>query len=151
MHLEHDIVGSEHEHSHSHTHDHTHEHTHADGETHCHEHTHEHTHSHEHGEGHTHDHEYTHGHAHEHGCSHEHGHHHHHDHDHSHGEADTRLFALMSYMAGHNADHTKELAELAVQLKDSGNESAYNKVMAAVEEFGKGNALLAEALQELGK
>ena len=86
---------------------------------------------------------------------HVHGHdHHHHDHDHHdhhHHAPMEELVALMKYMAGHNAAHTKELADLASQLHDAGSHSAYEKVLAAVSEFQKGNDLLAAALAELGE
>ena len=61
--------------------------------------------------------------------SHDHYHHHHHDHDHTPME---ELVALMKYMAGHNAAHAKELADLADQLQKAGNSDAYEQVMAAV-------------------
>ncbi len=128
MHIDHDhIAGGEH--SHPHTHEHTHAHTH-DGVTHTHTHTHEHYHTHEH----PHDHE----HLHEAGTA----------HDHSHTPMD-ELLALMKYMVGHNAAHARELADLALQLKDAGSEEAYEKVMSAVAEFDKGNETLRSVLKEL--
>ena len=109
-------------------------------ETHTHEHehsyTHTHEHTHEHGEGHTHEH------------THEHeGHHHHHDH----GEAKPldQLYALMKYMTGHNADHTRELETMAAKLKDAGNGEAYELTMEAVRFFDQGNEVLARALEKL--
>lgn len=129
MHLDHEheypIEG---EHIHPHTHTHTHEHTH-DGATHTHEHTHEHTHPHEH----PHDHEHLHDAA--------------SSHDHTHTQAG--LVALMKYMVDHNAAHTKELADLAEQLEQAGNHDAYEKVMAAVADFEKGNDHLADVLRVL--
>ena len=88
-----------------------------------------------------------HGHDHHH-HDHDHDHHHHHDHDHAPME---ELVALMKYMAGHNAAHTKELADLAQQLHNAGSHSAYEKVLAAVADFQKGNELLSAALAELGE
>ena len=130
MHDEHDHI-TEGEHIHEHTHSHTHEHTHEDGVTHSHEHTHEHTHSHEH----------PHGHDHLHNTD--------TPHTHSHTPMD-ELLALMKYMVGHNASHTKELADLASRLEQAGNHDAYEKVMAAVTDFEKGNNRLADVLGELG-
>ena len=114
------------EHTHSHEHSHTHEHSRADGVTH----THEHTHSHEH----PHDHD----HLRDGSSSHEHAH-----------TPEEQLVALMKYMVGHNAAHTKELADLASQLEQSGQQSAVEKVKAAVSAFEQGNEKLAEALAEL--
>ncbi len=143
MHLDHDHVGG---HSHDHEHSHTHEHTH-DGVTHTHEHHHHHEHDHEH--PHTHDHLHGEGHA------------HHHSHDHSCsgscGSCQSQcehtpmeeLLALMKYMAGHNAAHAKELADLAVQLEKAGNHMAYEQVMAAVSDFEKGNLRLSAVLASL--
>ncbi len=141
MHIHHDHVGG---HSHDHEHAHTHEHTH-DGVAHTHEHTHHHEHDHDH--PHTHDH--LHGHDHE----------HHHDHDCG-GQCGScqsqcqhtpmeELVALMKYMAGHNAAHAKELADLAVQLEKAGNHMAYEQVMAAVSDFEKGNLRLSAVLASL--
>ena len=145
MHIHHDHVGGG-DHCHSHTHEHTHEHTH-DGVAHTHEHSHSHDHSHDH--PHSHDH------------LHEHGHAHHHDHDH--GCAGScagcaggcehtpmeELMALMKYMAGHNAAHAKELADLAIQLEKAGNHAAYEQVMAAVSDFEKGNMRLSMVLASM--
>ena len=145
MHIHHDHVGGG-DHCHSHTHEHTLEHTH-DGVAHTHEHSHSHDHSHDH--PHSHDH------------LHEHGHAHHHDHDH--GCAGScagcaggcehtpmeELMALMKYMAGHNAAHAKELADLAIQLEKAGNHAAYEQVMAAVSDFEKGNMRLSMVLASM--
>ena len=143
MHIHHDHVGGG-DHCHSHTHEHTHEHTH-DGVAHTHSHGHEHDHSHDH--PHSHDH------------LHEHGHEHHHDHgcagscagcaggcEHTPME---ELMALMKYMAGHNAAHAKELADLAIQLEKAGNHAAYEQVMAAVSDFEKGNMRLSMVLASM--
>jgi len=59
------------------------------------------------------------------------------------------LVALMKYMAGHNAAHAKELADLAVQLDKAGNRVAYEQVMAAVSDFEKGNMRLSVVLASL--
>ena len=147
MHLHHDHIGA---HDHAHTHEHTHEHTH-DGVAHTHEHSHSHEHSHEH--------------PHDHAHLHDHGHAHHHDHDHGHSHDCAggcagcaskcehtpmeELMALMKYMAGHNAAHAKELADLAVQLDKAGNHAAFEQVMAAVSDFEKGNMRLSMVLASL--
>ena len=88
--------------------------------------------------------------------SHSHHHHHHghsHSHDHSHHQADAvpleELVALMKYTVSHNAAHAEELAQLAQQLEDAGNHSAYRRVMDAVVNFDVGNATLAAVLDEL--
>lgn len=143
MHLHHDHIGG-HDHDHLHNHTHTHEHTH-DGVTHSHEHAHAHEHTHEH----PHDHDHLHGegaeHTHSHDCS---------------GQCAgcasqcehtpmEELTALMKYMAGHNAAHAKELADLAQQLEKAGNRMAYEQVMAAVSDFEKGNMRLTLVLQSL--
>ena len=149
MHIHHDYMGGG-EHEHAHTHEHTHEHTH-DGVTHTHEHSHSHEHSHEH--------------PHDHAHLHDHGHAHHHDHDHGHSHDCAggcagcaggcehtpmeELMALMKYMAGHNAAHAKELADLAAQLEKAGNHAAYEQVMAAVSDFEKGNMRLSMVLASL--
>ena len=141
MHDHHD-----HEHTHTHEHTHSHEHTH-DGVAH----THEHTHAHEHGHTHPHEHDFLHAHgdAHTHshecsgacsscggGCSH---------------TPMEELMALMKYMAGHNAAHAKELADLAAQLDKAGNHAAYEQVMAAVSDFEKGNMRLSLVLASLNE
>ena len=154
MHMEHEHCHCG-DHAHSHSHEHTHEHTH-DGVAHTHGHTHEHTHEH----GHPHDHEHLHEHGHQH--HHEHGHeHHHHEHTHEQGCGGScagcasqhtpmeELMALMKYMAGHNAAHAKELADLAAQLEKAGNHAAYEQVMAAVSDFEKGNMRLSMVLASL--
>jgi len=141
MHIHHDHVGGG---DHTHTHEHTHEHTH-DGVAHTHAHAHEHEHSHEH--PHSHEHLHDHGHAHNHshecagscagcagGCEH---------------TPMEELMALMKYMAGHNAAHAKELADLAVQLDKAGNHAAFEQVMAAVSDFEKGNMRLSMVLASL--
>lgn len=140
MHLDHDhVAGGVHEHEHAH------EHTHADGTVHSHTHTYEHTHDHEH----THTHEELHAmgipHDHDHECSHS-----------CDGCATPcehtpmeELMALMQYMVGHNAAHARELADLAVQLDQAGNHTAYEQVMAAVSDFEKGNMRLTVVLSSL--
>ncbi len=143
MHLDHDhISGGYHDHAHSHTH--THAHTH-DGVTHSHEHAHAHEHTHEH----PHDHDHLHGEGAEHTHSHDCG-------GHCHSCAGgcehtpmEELTALMKYMAGHNAAHAKELADLAQQLEKAGNHMAYEQVMAAVSDFEKGNLRLSAVLASL--
>lgn len=152
MHLDHDHVAGG-AHTHDHVHEHTHEHTHADGTVHSHEHAHEHTHDHEHPHTHEelhalgipHDHDHDHDHSHDHGCSHS-----------CDGCATPcehtpmeELMALMQYMVGHNAAHARELADLAVQLDQAGNHTAYEQVMAAVSDFEKGNMRLSVVLSSL--
>lgn len=141
MHIHHDhIAGGDHNHQHAHTH--THEHTH-DGVAHSHAHSHEHEHDHAH--PHQHDHLHAEGHTHTHshdcgdcgscgGCQH---------------TPMEELVALMKYMAGHNAAHAKELADLASQLDKAGNHAAYEQVMAAVSDFEKGNMRLSLVLAGL--
>ena len=143
MHQHHDhIAGHSHDHDHEHTH--SHEHTH-DGVAHTHEHTHAHTHDHSHPHDHDHLHEDGAAHNHSHGCS---------------GGCagcDSQcehtpmeeLVALMKYMAGHNAAHARELAELAQQLQKAGSHAAYEQVMAAVSDFEKGNLRLTAVLSSL--
>ena len=121
MHIHHDhgCCGG---HDHEHTHTHTHEHTH-DGHTHTHEH--DHTHSHDCG-------------GHCHSCASQCEH-----------TPMEELLALMKYMAGHNASHAKELADLAAQLEQAGSHAAFEQVMAAVSDFEKGNMRLAMVLASL--
>ena len=145
MHLDHDhVAGGVHDHDHAHQH--SHEHTHADGTTHTHDHAHPHTHEELHAMGipHTHDHD-------------DHDHHHDHGGDHSCDGCATpcehtpmeELMALMQYMVGHNAAHARELADLAVQLEQAGNHTAYEQVMAAVSDFEKGNMRLSVVLSSM--
>lgn len=96
-------------------------------------------------EAHTHTHEHTHDHEH----SHDHGHPHEHHHDHGEARPLDQLYALIRYMSGHNADHTRELEALAGQLKDAGNQEAYALAMEAVGFFDQGNAVLARVLEKL--
>ena len=107
---------------------HTHEHTHADGHTHTHEHTH------------PHDHEHTHG-CDEHACSSCAGC----------APANPReeLMALMKYMVGHNTAHANELAQLAKQLQELGENTAYEQIMLAVSDFEKGNLRLSTVLSSM--
>lgn len=154
MHIDHDHVSGG-AHVHEHEHEHVHEHTHADGTTHSHEHVHEHSHDHTH--------PHTHEELHALGIEHTHDHEHHHHHEHDHGCAHScdscgtpcehtpmeELMALMQYMVGHNAAHARELADLAVQLDQAGNHTAYEQVMAAVSDFEKGNMRLSVVLSSL--
>ena len=141
MHLHHDHVAG---HSHGHEHTHEHEHTH-DGVAH----SHPHAHSHEHDHAHPHEHDHLHAHGAEHQHSHDCG-----------GDCGgccggcehtpmEELMALMKYMAGHNASHAKELADLAQQLEKAGSHTAYEQVMAAVSDFEKGNMRLSVVLSSL--
>ena len=129
MHIDSEHVAGGHDHEHEHTH--THEHTH-DGVAHTHPHTHEHTHDHEH----THEHEHSHEHCDPKACA---------------GCADcadpkAELAALMKYMVNHNAAHANELAGLAGKLKEMGDSTGYEQVMAAVSDFEKGNMRLSAVL-----
>ena len=81
-----------------------------------------------------------------------------HCHDHHHCQGDCghcqhtpmeELVALMKYMVGHNAAHTRELADLAAKLDQAGNRMAYEQVMAAVSDFEKGNMRLSVILAAL--
>lgn len=88
-------------------------------------------------------------HEHEHGHDHDHEHHDHH-HGHAPGAAPREeLVAMLRYMAGHNAAHTKELAELAGQLETAGEHEQYEQVMRAVEEYQQANARLRGVLEKL--
>ena len=107
--------------------DHEHEYP-VEGE-HIHPHTHTHTHENTHdGATHTHEHTHEHTHPHEHPHDHEHLHDAASSHDHTHTQAG--LVALMKYMLDQNHD-------------------AYEKVMAAVADFEKGNDQLADVLRVL--
>lgn len=110
----------EHDHEHTHTYSHAHPHVHA-GE-----------------DGHTHTHP-------EEDLAHHHEHHH--EHPHSSGKPVEELYALMKYMAGHNASHTRELEHLAGEVRDAGNSEAYDHIMEAVRFFDEGNTALAKALE----
>ena len=135
---------------------HRHEHTHSDGTVHSHEHTHPHEHEHGHSHAHTHadgtvhSHEHTHPHEHTHeaagcgvhcgegvNCA---------DCGHEHVSPRQELIALMKYMVGHNASHANELAQLAKQLQDLGETTAYEQIMLAVSDFEKGNLRLSTVL-----
>lgn len=82
---------------------------------------------------------------------HDHDHEHHHEHhDHAPGATPREeLVAMLRYMAGHNAAHTKELAELAGQLETAGEHEQYEQVMRAVEEYQRANARLRDVLEKL--
>ena len=156
MHIHHDHIGG-HCHEHDHEHAHTHEHTH-DGHTHTHEHTHAHSHDHAHPHSHEHLHDHGADHHHSHECACGHDHEHSHDCDcgsgcggncHCEHTPMDELLALMKYMAGHNAAHAKELADLAIQLEHAGSHMAYEQVMAAVSDFEKGNMRLSVVLASL--
>lgn len=88
---------------------------------------------------------------HEHGHDHNHEHEHHeHHHDHAPGVTPREeLVAVLRYMVGHNAAHTKELAELAGQLETAGKHEQYQQAMLAVEEYQRANARLQGVLETL--
>ena len=82
---------------------------------------------------------------------HDHAHEHHHRHHHDHGADATpmeELVAMLRYMVGHNAAHTRELAELAGQLDTVAHEQ-YEQVMQAVGEYEQANARLQAVLEKL--
>lgn len=146
-----------HEHEHTHTYTHAHPHVHEDGSVddgHTHEHTHTYTHSHPHGHeagaenDHAHLHDYSQEHPHDHDHAHEHEPHHHH-HDHGQEKPAAQVYALMRYMAGHNADHTRELADLAGEVREAAGQEAYDYVLEAISFFEKGNAALFKALEKI--
>lgn len=99
-----------------------------------------------------HDHEYMHAHN----IPHDHAHDHAHcpaDGAHCHegcagcsGDPKAELAALMKYMVNHNAAHANELAGLAGKLKEMGDNTGYEQVMAAVSDFEKGNMRLSAVL-----
>ncbi len=84
-------------------------------------------------------------------------HEHHHDHcGHNCGGCESachtpieELVALMKYMVGHNAAHANELANLAKQLDEIGEHTAFEQVMQAVSDFEKGNLRLSTVLAAL--
>ncbi len=109
----------------------------------------DHDHGHEHDHAHPHEHPHTHEHEHDHAC----GEHIHcgenvncADCGHAHVSPREELIALMKYMVGHNAAHANELAQLAKQLQDMGENVAYEQVMQAVSDFEKGNMRLSTVL-----
>ena len=109
----------------------------------------DHDHEHEHDHAHPHEHPHTHEHEHDHAC----GEHIHcgenvncADCGHAHVSPREALIALMKYMVGHNAAHANELAQLAKQLQDMGENVAYEQVMQAVSDFEKGNMRLSTVL-----
>ena len=98
-------------------------------------------------------------HAHSHGAGfHRHGHSHNHGHGHDHHHHDApaadatpmdEIVALMKFMVAHNEAHAQELADLAQKLGDTGNRSAYRRIMDAVVSFDMGNATLSAVLEDL--
>ena len=59
------------------------------------------------------------------------------------------LLALMTFTVKHNDAHAQELAELADQLRSSGKERAYRKIMDAVANFDMVNAQLDAVVRDL--
>jgi len=59
------------------------------------------------------------------------------------------LLALMTFTVKHNDAHAQELAELADQLRSTGKERAYQKIMDAVANFDMVNAQLDAVVKEL--
>ncbi|MCQ2460782.1 MAG: hypothetical protein MJ115_01375 [Clostridia bacterium] len=74
---------------------------------------------------------------------------HHEHHQHNDVAPVEELIALMKYLVGHNVEHAHELEHLALDLKESGKEDIYKQVMSAVENYNKGNDILADALSKL--
>ncbi len=75
---------------------------------------------------------------------------HHDHHDHAHGATPMEeLVAMLRYMVGHNAAHTRELAELAGQLDTAGKHGQYEQVMQAVKEYQQANERLQGVLENL--
>lgn len=72
--------------------------------------------------------------------------HHHHAHG---GTPMEELVAMLRYMVGHNAAHTRELAELAGQLDTAGRHEQYGQVMQAVKEYEQANERLQGVLENL--
>lgn len=73
-----------------------------------------------------------------------------HHHDHAHGATPMEeLTAMLRYMVGHNAAHTRELAELAGQLDTAGRHEQYAQVMQAVKEYQQANERLQGVLENL--
>lgn len=71
-------------------------------------------------------------------------------HDHAHGATPMEeLTAMLRYMVGHNAAHTRELAELAGQLDTAGRHGQYEQVMQAVKEYRQANERLQGVLENL--
>ena len=50
---------------------------------------------------------------------------------------------------GHNTAHANELAQLAKQLQDLGENAAYEQIMLAVSDFEKGNLRLSTVLTSM--
>ena len=102
---------------------------------------------------HDHEHEHEHTHTHSHDACGEHIHCGEHvncaDCGHEHVSPKQKLMALMKYMVGHNASHANELANLAKQLQDMGETTAYDQIMLAVSDFEKGNLRLSTVLASM--
>jgi len=75
------------------------------------------------------------------------GHDHHHDHDHDHGKTKDATLALLSYMVDHNQHHAAELSEMADEISGKGMKNVADLMKEGVAELGKGNELLAKALE----
>ena len=74
------------------------------------------------------------------------------DHGHPHhmrAENSEELKALLQYNLHHNASHLEELIQIAGRFTETGNPDAGRKILAATEEFKKGNRLLEEAFESL--
>jgi hypothetical protein len=108
------------------------------------------------------DHEgHTHSHEHDHEDFHDHCHESEHIHcgegincadcGHEHVSPREELMALMKYMVGHNASHAQELQKLAEQVKELGENAAYEQIMQAVSDFEKGNLRLSAVLASMTK
>ena len=97
--------------------------------------------------------DHTHGHpVHDHEAhgshDHTHGHTHHHDH-HSPGEtsAEDRDLKILQYMIAHNAEHAREMRELADRLRGTGKAEAADLIINGAEGFETANAELEKAAE----
>jgi hypothetical protein len=80
----------------------------------------------------------------DHNCSPDHGHHHNIT-----AKSPEELMALLEYYVHHNATHTDELIQIAGLFGENGISSVQETILAAAEEFKKGNALLEIAIKSL--
>ena len=91
---------------------------------------------------------------HDHDTEHTHSNDHSHNHDHDNGPEsgitpEQELKALMTYLAAHNESHTQELRTLAERLRTVCGDALCAEVLAAAEDYDRGNARLRAALDAL--
>lgn len=89
---------------------------------------------------------------HEHRHEHDHDDHGHHHHHHAHGEAapgKNRDQKILIYMIDHNAEHAREMRELAERLRQAGNEEAAGLIDGAADGFEAANKGLQKALEKM--